>query len=170
MKTEMIEVGKIVNTRGVKGEVKVLPWADEPGFFGKLRSVAVLGENGKPDVFYNIETARVFKNCALLMLSGVDDVVAAQALKGKTLYISKTDLPELPGGSYYVRDIIGLTVATAGGEELGVVEDVFQTGAHDLYFIRKPDGSELYLPAVKEFVKEIDMARRRICVELPEGL
>jgi len=160
----LIEIGEIVNTHGIKGEVKVIPWADSPEIFDGMDYIMLQG-----GIRHEIESVGTVKNCALLKLSGVDKIEQAQLLKGKTLYVYRKDLPKLPRGIFYIRDIIGLKVVTAD-RELGVVHDILQTGANDVYEVKKPDGSMLYIPAIKDCLKEVNIAEGFVLVELLEGL
>ena len=165
MENEQIEIGKVVNTHGTKGELKVLPWADSPEFIAELDYIIVQG-----DGTHAIRGAKVIKNCAILSIDGCDNMNDAEKLKGRTVYIYKKDLPPLPDGRFYIRDMIGLKVMSVEGAEIGILDDVLQTGANDVYEVKKPDGSFAYLPAVRDCVKQIDLKSGEIIVELPAGL
>ena len=164
-------IGKSVSTHGLKGEVKVYPETSFPERFLEMERV-LLGDESYQDV-YVIESARIQKNAVILGFRGISDSQAAEALIGKTLFITEDELYELPEDHFYVFDLIGLLVIDEKFGELGTIKDVVQ-GAQDLYVITPSAGSpaseEFYIPAVKALVKEVDLENRKMLVDLPEGL
>lgn len=160
---EFIEVGKIVNTHGLKGELKVTPWCDDISVF------EAVGKVYAGDTSYSILSAKEHKHSYLIRLSGIESVEAAEKLKNKILLADKADMPELPENTYYIRDLIGLSVYS-GETLLGELVDCFPTGSNDVYAVRQPDGRQLLLPAIWQVVKKIDLAAGRMDVELMEGL
>jgi len=159
MKQQFLETGEIVNTHGIRGEVKVLPWADEPEFILEFDEVYI---DGRP---YAIESARVQKTCVLLKLEGVDSVEQAIALRGKVVSIDRTDV-ELEEGSYFIADLIGLPVF-ADGEEIGKIKEVLTPPGNDVYVVRGKH--EYMIPVVQEFVLDVDL-QRGVQVRLIEGM
>ena len=159
MKT-YLPAGEIVNTHGVRGEVRVLPWADSPEFLLDFKTLYI---DGAPVA---VESARVQKTCVLLKLAGVDGVEAAQALRGKQVMISRADA-KLPDGAVFVDDLIGMKVLDQTGE-IGVVTDVWDMPRHDVYIVKGE--REYQIPAVKEFVKKIDVAAGVMQVVTIEGM
>jgi len=171
---ELLEIGKIVGTHGVRGELRVEPWCDNPAFLAGFTSVYISGQPQK------VLSARPHKSLVLMILEGVDTVEAAQALRGTVLHIDRTGV-ELPEGRYFIQDLIGLSVrhrrtaagdGTCGcgtGEHIGTLYDVLTAPAHDVYVVRGEDGDRM-IPVVPEFVKEIDMTAGVIWVELIEGM
>lgn len=157
-----LEAGQIVNTHGLRGEVRVLPWADSPEF---LLDFSTFYVDEKP---MRAESCRVQKTCVLIQFDGVDDVDAARALCGKTLYIDREDAA-LPAGSVFVQDLIGLRVLDQNGAEVGAITEVIQLPKHDVYVVRG-SGGEYQIPAVKEFVKKTDLAAGTMDVVLIEGM
>ncbi|MCL2003736.1 MAG: ribosome maturation factor RimM [Oscillospiraceae bacterium] len=157
----LIEIGKITGTHGVRGELRVEPWCDSPAF---LAGFSVVHLRGAPRT---VESARVHKRLVLLKLEGVDTVEAAQALRESVLYIDRSGI-ELPEGRYFIQDLIGLAVFD-GEERVGTLYDVLTAPAHDVYIVRGEDGERM-IPAVPEFVKEIDIKGGVIRVELIEGM
>ena len=144
MKTEFLESGRIVNTHGIRGEVKIVPWADSPEF---LCGFSTLYLDGKP---VNVRSARVHKGNVLATLEGVTAVNGARALKGKVLSIDRTGVV-LPEGRHFIADLIGLEVRdAAGGEVLGAIADVLTPPAHEVYVV-KGGRHEYMIPAVDEF-------------------
>ena len=165
MKTHL-ECGKIINTHGVNGVVKAESWCDSPDILASLEKVFIL-ENGKLKK-YKISGASVFKRFVLLELVGVMTLEEAEKLRDKVLYLSREDI-ELEEGDVFIADLIGLPLIDAdSGEEYGKITDVINAGASDIYVIATPAG-EAMMPAVAEFVKEIDL-QRGIFVKPIEGM
>ena len=162
MKNQFLEAGQIVNTHGIQGEVKIVPWCDSPEF---LLQFGTLYLDGRP---VNVLEARVHKGNVLARLEGVEDVNAAMSLKGRTVFIDRTGV-ELPEGRHFIADLIGLNVVDAdSGEALGVVADVLTPPAHEVYVVK---GEHEYLiPAVDEFVIETNVEGGYIRVRLIEGM
>ena len=131
---EKIKIGKIVNTVGLKGEVKVYNYSDSIEIYETIESIYV------EDRLTVIENVRAQKNMVILKLEGADDRNAAEALRGKELYITEDDLPELPEGQYYVRDLIGMSVTEEDGNLLGHVTDVLQNTAQDIFEVESENG------------------------------
>ncbi|MDR0292865.1 MAG: ribosome maturation factor RimM [Oscillospiraceae bacterium] len=158
---ELLEIGKIVGTHGVRGEVRVEPWCDSPAF---LAGFTVVYLQGSP---LAVQTARVHKSLVLMKLEGTDTVEAAQALRDSVLRIDRSDAA-LPEGRYFIKDLIGLAVFD-GEERVGTLYDVLCAPAHDVYVVRG-DGGEHMIPAVPAFVKEIDIDGGVVRVALIEGM
>ena len=161
---EKIKIGKIVNTVGLKGEVKVYNYSDSIEIYETIESIYV------EDRLTVIENVRAQKNMVILKLEGADDRNAADALRGKELYITEDDLPELPEGQYYVRDLIGMSVTEEDGNLLGHVTDVLQNTAQDIFEVESENGKKLLIPKVDQFVLDIDAEKREITVRLIEGM
>lgn len=160
MKKQFLDAGEIVAVHGVRGMVKVLPWADGPEFLCLFDRVFLEGRA------YAVERCSIQKTCNLLKLQGVDTVEAAQALRGKTLRVNRDDV-ELEDGTVFIADLIGLPVF-AGDRELGKVAEVLTLPANDVYLVR---GQEEYMiPAVKEFIQEINVDKGYLRVTLIEGM
>ena len=162
MKNQFLEAGQIVNTHGIQGEVKIVPWCDSPEF---LCQFDVLYVDGKP---VKIRSARIHKGNLLAFLEGVNDVNAAMALKGKTVFIDRTGV-ELPDGRHFIADLMGLDVIDAAtGEKIGVVADVLTPPAHEVYVVKGEH--EYMIPAVDEFLAETNVEGGYIKVRLIEGM
>ncbi len=159
-----IAVGKIVNTRGLKGELKILPMVDDLELFEQISYVII------DDKKYDIQGTKYFKNTVILKLSGIDSIEAAELYKTKKIYLQEEDLPALEEGFYYVKDLLDLVVETDDGEILGKIVDVFKTGSNDVYTVKQESGKEIYLPAIKDVVKNIDLSEGKVLVTLLEGL
>lgn len=161
---EKILIGKTVNVVGLKGEVKVYCYTDRKERFEELDQIWL-----DKDIF-DIENVRYQGNMVILKLKGVNDRNAAEAQRNKEIFISESDLKPLPEGTYYVRDLIGVAAFDEEGNELGTVSDVIQNSAQDLYQIKMENGKKILVPAVKEFVLDIDMETRTMKIKLPDGL
>ncbi len=161
---DIIEIGEIVNTHGVRGELKLNPWTDDleklletKQFFYKL--------NGKIETLCVVQI-RLHKNCAIIKAEGIDDMQTAEGFRGQTLYVEKEELPE---GIYYIADLLGLKVITEEGE-LGNITDVFSTGANDVYEVSEKGKKPIYLPALSHVIDEINLTEKYMRVKVPEGL
>lgn len=150
------EIGKIVNTFGIKGEIKIYPYVD---YIMDLKYFYV------DDNKMEIEKCRTQKNLVIVKIKGIDDINVVEKLKGKFVSVYEEDLPSLPEGTYYIKDLIGLDVITDDGRELGKLDDVIQTGANDVYNV-----NGILLPVIDEVVKKIDLENHKIVVHLIDGL
>jgi len=163
MKSQFLETGEIVNTHGVRGEVKVLPWSDSPEFLCQFKTLYL---NGGP---VRVVAARVHKNAVLLTLDGVDTVEKAMRLKGQVVSVAREDV-HLPKGRHFLADLVGLRVLdTVTGEDLGAVEEVLTPPAHPIYVVRG-SGKEYLIPAVPAFVIETNVDGGYLKVRLIEGM
>lgn len=163
-----VEIGKIVAAHGIKGEVRVLPWSDSPDRFSLLNQVFLCkGEVVRP---VHITSARPHKNVVVLGLQEVTSVDEAELLKDWTIEIEHEDLLPLTEGRYYIFQLIGLKVKKVDGTPIGVLTDVLQTGANDVYVVRGPEGRELMIPALKSVVKKVDINNQELLVEPLPGL
>ncbi len=160
MKQEFLEAGQIVSTHGVQGEVKILPWCDGPEF---LKNISTFYIDGVP---YQVSASRIHKTMLLCRLEGVNDMNTAQALKNKVISIDR-NAAELPEGRVFISDLIGLPVY-AGGEEIGELKDVYTGPANDVYVVR--GRREYWIPAVSEFLEEVNPDQGYIKVKLLEGM
>ena len=161
MKEKFIEGGEIVNTHGVRGEVKILPWVDDADFLKRFKTLYV---NDKP---VKVESSRVHKGCLIAKLGGIDDVNAAMILKGKTVKFDRADA-KLPKGHFFLADIMGAQVVSTEGEELGKLVDVLDLPAHRVYVVK--GAREILIPAIEEFIMSTDVENGIITVRLIEGM
>ena len=167
---EKLKVGKIVNAVGLKGEVKVYPYTDGKEFFEEIDSLLLRNESGSEER-RQIEHVRYMKDMAILKLDRIDDRTEAEKYKDALLFVLKEEAPALPEDTYYVKDLIGLSVRDENGACLGILKHVIKNVSQDLYEIEREDGQETFLlPAVKEFVRDVDLDRRTITVHLIEGI
>lgn len=164
MKKQFLEIGKIVNTHGVRGDIKVQPWCDSPEF---LAEFDVLYKKDQTPV--EITSAKVHKGCVLMHLKGVDTMEDAQLLRNTVLYLDRDDV-ELEDGAFFIQDVIGFPVYDQRlGREIGVVKDITDGPAGDLYTIQEGDKLH-YIPGVPQFIQEVDLENGRVTVCTIEGL
>jgi len=161
-KNELIEAGKIVNTHGIRGELRLQPWADSPAFLTEFESLYIDGEPVK------VLSAKVHKGCVIATLEGVDNIDAAIRMKNKVVKVRKEDI-HLEEGKYFVADLIGLQAVDAESEKnLGTVSDVLSLPANNVYVIKGE--REILVPAVPEFIVETNLEKGYIKLRLIEGL
>ncbi len=165
---EFIPIGKIVGVHGLKGAVKIRFYGDGEVFFSTGDSLFIRDTKGL-DKICKVEWASRQKKNFLMRFSGVTDLDAAKNLTGSEIIIEKDGLPDLEDGNYYWVDIIGLSVFTSDANCLGVVDSVIPTGSNDVYVV-KGDNNEILIPALASVVKEIDLNKKIMIVELPEEL
>lgn len=165
---DLLQVGVITTTHGVRGEVKVFPTTDDSARFKDLKKVLL--DTGKETLELEIAGVKFFKNLVILKFKGIDDINEVEKFKKCGLYVAREDAVPLDENEYFIADLIGLKVWSDEDEELGELTDVLQTGANDVYVVRQEDGEELLLPAIKECVKEVDLKDGKILVHLLKGL
>ena len=153
MRKQYLEIGQIVTTHGIAGEVRVKPWCDAPELLCAFDRLFFDG--GRQAVF--IERARVHKNVVVLKLQGVNTMDDAQKLRNRILFAAREDF-ELEEGTYFIQDLLGLEVLDAdSGKRYGIISDVTPTGANDVYHIKGEDGKEVLIPAIADVVLETDV-------------
>jgi 16S rRNA processing protein RimM len=165
---DRLQVGIISSTHGVRGEVKVFPTTDDVKRFKKLKSVIL--DTGKENIELEIESVKFFKQFAILKFKGIDDINDVQKYRQKSLYVTRDKAVRLNRDEYFIADLIDLKVIDENDEEIGVLTDVMQTGANDVYVIRMNDGRELLLPAIKECVLKVDIDAGFVKIHIMEGL
>lgn len=150
---QFLEIGKIVTTHGIKGEVRVQAWCDAPEMLCEFDEFYI--NEGKSTI--EIDSARVHKNVVVMKLHGVDTVNDANLYRNQVLYIDREDL-ELPEDTYFIQDLMGLQVVDANdGHRYGEIVDITQTGANDVYHIKTPDGQVILVPAIADVVRRTDI-------------
>ncbi|MDD6825103.1 MAG: ribosome maturation factor RimM [Oscillospiraceae bacterium] len=166
MSDNFLEAGKIVNVHGLRGEVKIMPWCDGPDFLCEF-DYLYLDKNGNREL--EIEKARVFKNMVIAKFRDVDTVEDAEKLREKVLYISRDDV-ELDEDTYFIKDLIGIRVIDDETEkEYGVIKDVFQTGANDVYTVRNNE-KEYLVPAIADVIISTDIDNKLMRIRPLKGL
>lgn len=165
---ELLQVGAITSTHGIRGEVKVFPTTDDPKRFCKLKQVIL--DDGKTKMNLEVESVKFFKNLVIVKFKGLDDINEVEKYRKATLWVTRDQAVPLKKDEYFIADLIGLSVVTEDGEELGNITDVIQTGANDVYVVAKEGEEELLIPAIKECVKNVDLKNQVMTIFLMPGL
>ena len=165
---ELLQVGIITSTHGVRGEVKVYPTTDDVKRFKKLKDIIL--DTGKEQLPLEIEGVKFFKQMVILKFKGLDNMNDVEKFRQKSLYVTRANAVRLRKDEYFIADLIGIKVFDEENKELGVLEDVMVTGANDVYVIKLNDGRELLLPAIKQCILEVDVPEGRMKVHVLEGL
>ncbi len=165
---ELLQVGAISSTHGVRGEVKVFPTTDDVKRYSKLKEV-ILGEGATAPVLH-IEGVKYFKNMVIVKFKEYNSLNEVEVLKGKKLYVTRNNAVKLQKNEYFVADLIGLKVVDDEKGLSGELVDVMTTGANDVYVINLDDGRELLLPAIKECILDVNFDEELIKINVLEGL
>lgn len=168
MKQQYFEIGQIVNTFGIKGMVKVNPFTDDISQFEEMETILVDKKGSLQEM--QIEEVKYSKNQVLLKLKGIETVNDAEKYRNCYLKLPREKARKLPKNTYFIADLIGLEVYTEEGKLLGKVDDIYNTGASDIYIIKDTLGKQILLPAIKEVIKQIDLEQEKIVVHLLDGL
>lgn len=166
--TSELEIGQIVNTFGIKGEVKVKPFTDDIKRFDKLKKINIEQKNSKKE--YEIENIKYHKDMVILKLKGIDQIEQAELLRNSYLKIDKNEEEPLEENTYYIVDLLGLSVYTEEGVLLGILDDIYNTGSNDIYVVKDSLGKQTLLPAIQDVIKEIDIENQKIIVHVMKGL
>lgn len=165
---ERLQVGIISSTHGVHGEVKVFPTTDDVNRFKKLKEVIL--ESGKETKVLEIAGVKFFKQFAILKFKGIDTLNDVEKYRGASLYVTRANAVKLKKDEYFIADLMGLCVKDEDGQEIGVLKEVLETGANDVYIINLKNGRELLLPAIKQCVLEVDVEAGFIRIHILDGL
>ena len=165
---DLLEVGKIINTHGLRGEVKVAAWTDTPDVFEDLDVVYL--KKRTENVKLTIKNVKYQKNNLIVKFAEYNDINDVEVLKNSVLYAERSALGELPDGVYYIADLIGMTVKKENGEVIGKIKDVLQTGANDVYVVAREMQKDMLIPVIDEVVLSVDMDTSEVTVSLMEGL
>ena len=163
-----LELGQIVNVKGLKGEVKVNSFTDDNTKFERIPKVFLKRKENLTE--YEIEKVGYAKNQVIIKFKGVNTVEEAETLRNSYIVVDREIFGELPEGVYYIADLIGLDVYTESNEYLGKVDDIFSTGSNDVYVVKDELGKQKLLPGIDEVIKHIDLESGKIIVNLIEGL
>lgn len=161
-------VGVVANTHGIRGEVKVYPTTDDINRFKKLKKCIL--DTGKEYIDLNVESVKFFKNMVILKFKEYNNINDIECYKGKDILVSRDNAVKLEKGEYYIADILGAKVILEDGSEFGVLEDVMQTGANNVYVVKTLDNKEVLLPKIDECVKKLDIENKIVTVHIMKGL
>lgn len=164
---QMLRVGVITSTHGVRGEVKVFPTTDDAKRFKTLKKVIL---DGREPLELSIEQVKFFKNMVILKFKGYDNINDVETWRQRDLLITRDQAVELKEDEYFITDLIGLTVVSEDEAVLGRVKDVLETGANDVYVVELANGKELLLPAIKDCILNVDLEGGRMKVHVLDGL
>lgn len=165
---DMLQVGVITDTHGVRGEVKVFPTTDDPARF--KRSQKIILDTGKEMLPLKVQNVKFFKQFVILKFEGIDDINDIEKYKKCPLLVSREDAVPLGEDEYFIADMIGLFVETEDGERFGTLKDVIGTGANDVYVIDSEEHGEVLIPAIKECILDVDIRAGRMKIHLMDGL
>ena len=168
--TDRFQVGVIASTHGLHGEVNVFPTTEDPNRFKKLKKVTLHTKRGE-EIELDVQSAKFFKKFVIVKFKQFNDINEVEKLKGCELTIERKDAIKLQPGEYYCADLIGLTIVDEAGTVLGTLVDVIQTGANDVYEMKREDGEEnVYIPAIKDCILDIDIENKQIKIHVIPGL
>lgn len=164
---QFLQVGVISSTHGIRGEVKVFPTTDDAARFKKLKKVLL--DTGKERLELEIQSVKFFKQFVILKFRGIDNINDIEMYKGKSLFVAREDAVPLREGEYYVADLIGMEVFTDEGR-FGVLKDVMETGANEVYIIDSDEHGEVLLPAIRQCIQDVDVEKKIMKIRLLDGL
>ena len=165
---DMLQVGVITSTHGVRGEVKVFPTTDDVNRFKRLKEVIL--DTGKEQIPMEIEGVKFFKQFVILKFKGYDNINVIEKYRQMSLYVTRKNAVRLRKDEYFIADLMGLRIQNEDGEDIGVLREVMETGANDVYVIDMTDGRELLLPAIKQCVLNVDVEAGFVQVHILDGL
>ncbi len=161
----MLHCGKIVNTHGIRGDVKVIYFTDSTEFFDKIETLYL-----KDKTPLALNSSKPHKGALIMHFDGINSIEEAEAFRGEDLFVPRDKAPLPQDGRYYITDILGLTAKTEDGKVLGTVSDVFSTGSNDVYCVKRAHGNDILIPAIDEVVLNIDLKDKTILINPLEGL
>ena len=165
---ELLQVGVITSTHGVRGEVKVFPTTDDAARFKQLKHVLLdTGREMKP---LEIQGVKFFKQFVILKFKGIDNINDIERYKRCPLLVERKDAVKLKEDEYFIADMIGIQVETEDREVFGTLKDVMETGANDVYVIDTEEHGEVLVPAIKECILDVDVENRKMTIHLMDGL
>nr|WP_330396512.1 ribosome maturation factor RimM [Blautia pseudococcoides] len=168
MMEDLLQAGVITTTHGIRGEVKVFPTTDDVHRFEDLDSVLL--DTGREYMELEIENVKYFKQYAILKFKGIDNINDIEKYKGRSLYVTRDQAIPLEEDEYYIADLMGLDIYLENGEKFGILKDVMETGANDVYIVETEEGKEVLIPAIHECVLDIDIEENRMEIHLMDGL
>lgn len=165
---DMLQVGVITQTHGVRGEVKVFPTTDDVNRFKKLKQIIL--DTGKETKPLEIQSVKFFKQFVILKFKGIDNINDIEKYKRCSLYVTREHAVALEEDEYFIADMIGMEVCTEDGNIFGTLKDVIETGANDVYVIENAEHGEVLVPAIKECIRSVDIEKGQMMIHLMDGL
>lgn len=165
---DMFRIGVIASTHGLKGEVKVFPTTDDINRFKSLTKCYIRTKNGDMEV--EKASCKFFKNMAIISFKGFEDINLIEKYKGCDIYVDRENAIALEKDEYYIADAIDSSIVDEDGNEIGILEDVMQTGANDVFVVKMKDNKEVLIPVINECVLDMDLENRVITVKLMKGM
>ncbi|GAA0799346.1 ribosome maturation factor RimM [Faecalicatena orotica] len=164
---QYLQVGIISSTHGIRGEVKVFPTTDDPARFKVLKNVIL--DTGKEQIPMEIQGVKFFKQFVIVKFKGIDNINDIEKYKGKSLLVTRENASPLEEDEYYIADLIGMTVFTEDGE-FGVLKDVIETGANEVYVVDSKEHGEVLIPAIHDCILDVNVEEQTMKVHLLDGL
>ena len=164
---QLLRVGAIASTHGIRGEVKVFPMTDDVRRFQDCKELLLDKKKKKKKV--EIESVKFFKQFVILKFRGYDSINDIEAYKGKELYVTRENAVSLEQGEYFIADLIGLSVFDEEENRIGTLKDVIETGANDVYSVETDEG-EILLPAIRDCILDVDVEGGKMHVHILPGL
>lgn len=165
---QLLKVGVISSTHGIRGEVKVFPTTDDPNRFKKLKQIIL--DTGKGQKELEIQGVKFFKQFVILKFKDIDDINDIEKYKGKSLFVTRENAVELEEDEYFIADLIDMQVVLEDGAVFGTLTDVMETGANDVYCIETEKYGEVLIPAIKECILDVDIENNKMVIHLMAGL
>lgn len=164
---QFLQVGVISSTHGIRGEVKIFPTTDDPARFKTLKKVLL--DTGRERLGLEIQSVKFFKQFVIVKFKGIDNINDIEMYKGKSLFIPREDAVALGKDEYYIADLIGMEVFTEAGR-FGVLSDVMETGANEVYIVDSDEHGEVLIPAIRQCILDVDIKEKKMKIHLIEGL
>ncbi len=165
---DLLQVGVITGTHGLKGEVKVFPTTDDKARFMDLEDVILI--NGKEEIPLKVEYCKFFKQFVFVKFEGLNDINQVEQYKRCPIMVTRENAIPLEEDEYFITDLIGMTIVDDSGVTIGTLKNVIETGANDVYEVSLEDGGTILLPAIKDCILNVDMEERVILVHILKGL
>ena len=165
---DLLQIGVITTTHGIRGEVKVYPTTDDVHRFEELNSLLL--DTGREYRELEIQNVKYFKQYAILKFRGIDNINDIEKYKGKSLYVTRENAQHLDEDEYYIADLIGMELYLEDGSRFGTLKDVMETGANDVYIVTTEEGKEVLIPAIHDCILDVDIEANRMEIHLLDGL
>lgn len=171
IESNFLSVGKIANTHGIRGELKIFPFTDFPEIrFAAGKELLLISPEDGAKLKVKIVSSREQKNIYVVKLDGYENINEVEKYKGWDVKVPRTEAVEAEDNAYYFHEIMGCAVITPEGEELGTIVDILTPGANDVWVVKRKGGKELLIPFIEDVVKEVNIAEKTVRVEIMEGL